>query len=114
MGNKLMAFILVLTLSMTPFTVNNSFAGGGGGCTGEDAGTCWAVVGGITAATLIILTVWAVTETKTETSEGQPSGKESLPANFTIDPVETKPVTASTHHIKDRIAPNGNIIILKW
>ena len=43
MRNKLIVYILILTLSMSIFVVNTSIAGGGGSCSGEDEKQCLAV-----------------------------------------------------------------------
>jgi hypothetical protein len=115
MRNKWIVCILIVTL-MWPFAVNNSTAGGGGSCSGEDENQCLAVVFG-TAAVLVI-GVYVLTKLadggKPVASEKEPFEKKAFPNNNQVDPLAEKHVTALAFEIEDKVAQNGDVIIWKW
>ena len=116
MRTKWIVYFLILTLLMGPFAANTSIAGGGGGCSGEDEKQCLAAVFG-TAAVLII-GVYLVSKyaegKKTVASGKQHVAEEAVSANYHMDPLAEKQVSASTFQIEDKLAQNGDIIIWKW
>jgi len=116
MRNKWIVYILVLTVSISPFTVNTSTAGGGGSCSGEDEEQCLAVVFG--TAAIIITGVYLVSRyaeaKKTETPEKQSLVEEPLSTKYDIDLLEEKQVITSTFQIEDLVTQRGDLIIWKW
>jgi hypothetical protein len=109
-------FILILTLLMSPWSVNTSTAGGGGGCSGEDEGQCLTVVWGTAAVIVIGVLLLAKygKEEKPETPEKNSSAKEPLPTHYSLDHMEERQVTASSFPMEDLIIQNGDMVIWKW